>query len=450
MITKTLNASPANSKTGREPGLAPRRIAAEILDQALSHRRPIDEQFDGVAAHPELAMLDERDRALTRMIVATTLRRLGSIRTVLDSLLTTASPKSSVAQSALLTGAAQILFMDIPDHAAVDLSVDLVRGRSDSAGFSGLINAVLRRCAREGKNLLPSDPSIDTPAWLFKRWSSHYGEAVARAIAAAHHVEPALDLSVKSDPSGWAARLGGSVMPNGSVRLVSHGPITKLDGYDLGAWWVQDAAASLPVRLFGDVAGKRVVDLCAAPGGKTAQLALGGANVTAVDRSGQRLKRLNSNLARLGLDALVVEADVQNWQSESFDAVLLDAPCSSTGTIRRHPDIPWIKNQNDIGRLADLQARLLDRAAALTKPGGLLVFCTCSLEPEEGEHQIGAFLARYPEFRRRNIRAEEVAGADDWITRKGDLRTLPCHWPNLDPRLAGLDGFFAARLVRLA
>ncbi len=246
----------------------------------------------------------------------------------------------------------------------------------------------------------------------------------------------------------WAARLRGRVLPTGTVRTVAHGPVSRLPGYAEGAWWVQDAAAALPARLLGDITGLIVADLCAAPGGKAAQLALAGANVTAVDRSPIRLARLQTNFARLGLRAETVAADATEWDAGPFDAVLLDAPCLSTGTIRRHPDVAWLKREADLAALTDLQRRLLDRAAALVKPGGVLVYCVCSLEPEESEDQVTAAIARHPHLRRRPIEPRELAGLTDLVTEAGDLRTLPCHLPDADSRMAGLDGFYAARLER--
>jgi 16S rRNA (cytosine967-C5)-methyltransferase len=222
-----------------------------------------------------------------------------------------------------------------------------------------------------------------------------------------------------------------------------------LPDFDEGGWWVQDAAAALPARLLGDVRGRAVADLCAAPGGKAVQLALAGAEVTAVDRSTPRLGRLQANLARLGLHARVVTADAAEWQGGPFDAVLLDAPCLSTGTIRRHPDVAWLKREADLAQLSALQTRLLDRAVELTKPGGTIVYCTCSLEPEEGENQIAALLERDSRVRRRPIEAHEVAGVSEAVTAAGDLRTLPFHLADPDPRMAGMDGFYAARLDRI-
>ncbi len=433
------------------PGLAARRVAADIVDAVLRRHRPLDEQFEGAGANVALAGLAERDRALTRALVATLLRRLGTLRHLIGLFLQRGLPAQAPrVETALLIGAAQILFLEVPDHAAVDLSVRLARADRHATHFAGLVNAVLRRVAREGAERLATldTTALDTPAWLLARWTATYGETTARAIAAANGHEAALDLTVKSDSESWAAQLGGRGLPTGTVRMVAHGTVTALPGFAEGAWWVQDAAAALPARLVGAVAGRRVADLCAAPGGKTAQLAAAGARVTAVDRAPARLNRLRENLTRLSLQAELVCADVEEWQAEPFDAVLLDAPCSSTGTIRRHPDIPWLKQASDIVKLADFQRRLIDRAVALTKPGGTLVYCTCSLEPEEGEDIIAALLAREPGVCRVPIAAGELFGRNEFLTKDGDLRTLPCHFPDPDPRFAGVDGFYAARLVK--
>jgi 16S rRNA (cytosine967-C5)-methyltransferase len=443
------------TRPGREadpPGLTARRVAAEIVENVLRRRRLLDEQFDGAEAHPGLGAVDERDRALVRMLAATVLRRLGSLRHLLHLYMPDGMPAEAPrVETALLMGAAQILWLDVPDHAAVDLAVRLVQADRRAARFPGLVNAVLRRVAREGENDLAAAGStpLDAPDWLFRRWAAHYGDDTARAIAAAQRHQPALDLTAKSDAAKWAARLRGVVLPTGSVRTFAHGPVKRLPGFDEGQWWVQDAAAALPARLLGDVAGLKVADLCAAPGGKTAQLALAGAQVTAVDRSAARLGRLSENLARLGLRADIVVADATQWEAGPFDAVLLDAPCLATGTIRRHPDIAWLKREADLVALTDLQRRLLDQTVALTRPGGVIVYCTCSLEPEEGEHQIEALLARNSSVRRRAVRASEIGDLDVAVGPSGDLRTLPCHLPAEDPRLAGLDGFYAARLERM-
>jgi len=437
--------------TAEVPGLACRRFASDILDGVLRRHKPLDEQLDGSDAHQGLSTLSDRDRALLRKLVATSLRRLGTLRALLAAALDRGLPDDAPrVEPALLIGAAQILWLEVPDHAAVDLAVRLVQPDRRAQRYAGLVNAVLRRLARDGIAMLAElDPiALDTPDWLMVRWVKTYGEAVARQIAAMHAHEPSLDLTVKSDPDTWAARMRGKVLPTGSVRTLAPGRISLLPGFEDGAWWIQDAAAALPARLFGDLHGRSVADLCAAPGGKTAQLALAGADVTAVDRSAVRLGRLQDNLTRLGLAARTVVADATEWNGGPFDAVLVDAPCVATGTIRRHPDIPWLKRDADIAGLADLQRRLLDKAVALVKPGGVLIYCTCSLEPEENENQIAALLAREPNLRRRPIAPHEMAGHSEFVSAMGDLRTLPCHLPDPDPAMAGLDGFYAARLER--
>jgi 16S rRNA (cytosine967-C5)-methyltransferase len=435
------------------PGLAARRIAADVLDGVLHKHRTLDEQLDGPGAHPGLKTLADRDRALMRRLVATILRRLGTLGHLLSKLLDRGVPTDAPrAQSALLIGAAQILWMDVPDHAAVDLSVRLVQSDRRAAKYTGLVNAVLRRCAREGAGIIDEVKSemLDLPPWLIKRWIAHYGEATTKAMALALSHEPSLDLTVKSEPEQWATRLHGETLPTGTVRTLLQGAVTMLPGFTEGEWWVQDAAAALPARLFGDVAGKHIADLCAAPGGKTAQLARAGAKVTALDRSTARMARLRDNLARLTLEAETVVADAVEWPGVAyeFDGVLVDAPCTSTGTIRRHPDVAWLRQEADIAALSALQGRLLRKAAGLLKSGGTLVYCTCSLEPEEGEAAIAALLAAEPGLRRAPVEAQEVAGISELLTPEGDLRTLPSHLPHADPRLAGLDGFYAARLVK--
>jgi 16S rRNA (cytosine967-C5)-methyltransferase len=439
---------PRTSPQPEVPGLAARRIAADILDGVLRRRIALDELLSGKNAHPGLPALADRDRALTRRLAATVLRRFGTLRHLIGGFLEKGFPSDAPrAETILLLGAAQILWLEVPDHAAVDLSVRLAQADRRAGRYAGLVNAVLRRVAQNGA--APADDvSRDTPEWLLKRWSKTYGADTARAIAAANGHEPALDLTVKRDAESWAERLRGRVLPTGTVRTLAHGAISLLPGFSEGAWWVQDAAAALPVRLFGDVRGMTVADLCAAPGGKTAQLAFGGARVTAVDRSPGRINRLRENLTRLSLSAGTVAADALEWAAEPFDAVLLDAPCSSTGTIRRHPDVPWLKSEADLSALTSLQQRLLDRAVELLKPGATLIYCVCSLEPEEGENQIKALLARDARIDRNPITERDVSGLNEFVTTDGDLRTLPLHLPDPDPRWGGLDGFYAARLTR--
>jgi 16S rRNA (cytosine967-C5)-methyltransferase len=443
-------ARPRTSPQPEVPGLAARRIAADILDGVLRRRIALDEQFSGKNAHPGLPALAERDRALARRLTATVLRRLGTLRHLVGGYLEKGFPADAPrAETILLLGAAQILWLEVPDHAAVDLSVRLAQADRRAGRYAGLVNAVLRRVAQHGATASFDDISRDTPEWLLKRWTGVYGSDTARAIAAANGHEPALDLTVKQDTESWAERLRGRVIPTGTVRTLAHGAISLLPGFSEGAWWVQDAAAALPVRLFGDLRGMNVADLCAAPGGKTAQLAFAGANVTAVDRSPARITRLRENLARLSLDAETVAADALEWDGGPFDAVLVDAPCSSTGTIRRHPDVPWLKSEADVSVLTSLQQRLLDRAVGLLKPGATLVYCVCSLEPEEGENQITALLARDPRVARKPITPQDVFDRAEFVTPAGDLRTLPLHLVDPDPRWGGLDGFYATRLTRI-
>jgi 16S rRNA (cytosine967-C5)-methyltransferase len=438
------------------PGLAARRVAADVIDGVLRRKLSLDEQLTGRGANPGFISLPDRDRALARRLIATVLRRLGTLRKLLEGFLERGFPNEAPrVETILAIGAAQILWLDVPDHAAVDLAVRLAQADRRAARYVGLVNAVLRRVTREGPERIAKLDSVvlDTPAWLLKRWSANYGRAVAREIARANGQEPALDVSVKADAEHWATRLQGRVLPTGTVRTLTHGAVPLLPGFSDGAWWVQDAAAALPATLFGDVRGKTIADLCAAPGGKTSQLANAGAQVVAIDRSAPRLARLTDNLNRLQLSARTIAKDAIELSVEDaggpFDGVLLDAPCSSTGTIRRHPDVPLLKSDADIASLVSLQQRLLDRAVDFVKPGGLLVYCVCSLEPDEGEQQIAALLERNSHVTRQPITPEEVGGHGELITKQGELRTLPSHFPDAEPRWGGLDGFFCARLRRL-
>jgi 16S rRNA (cytosine967-C5)-methyltransferase len=422
-------------------GIPARAAAQAILGEVLRKRRPLDEAFDAVL-YPLL--LELRDAGFARAIATETLRRFGQLEAMLREFISKMPPqhRAGSAHAILLAGACELLFLNVSAHAAVDAANELAARDNKAVHFKPLINAVLRRIAREGEAAIATQdpPRLNTPDWLWSRWCTAYGEATVRAVAAMHMELPVLDLHPKSR---------ASALPEGErigdvIRMRDCGRIDDLPGYAEGEWWVQDFAASLPVRLLGEITGKTVVDLCAAPGGKCAQLAAAGANVIAVERDAGRMQRLKQNLERLQLKAELVEADMRDFAPpEPAPFVLLDAPCSATGTIRRHPDLPWIKNAADVNTCADAAAELLDAAAEMVAPKGLLVFAVCSLEPEEGPEQIEAFLERNTEFQREPIDSAEVFGLADLIGN-GDLRTLPCHLAEQ----GGMDGFYAARLRR--
>jgi 16S rRNA (cytosine967-C5)-methyltransferase len=425
-------------------GLQSRQLASNLLKAVLRDKRPFDDAFGASGAKTAFSGLAFRDRAFARAIAATALRRLGQIEDLLGRFLERSLPADAFeARFILIAGAAQLAFMDVAPHAAIGLAVEQAKGTRAARHLAGLINAVLRRVISNKSAILAEQDTatLNTPHWLWRRWVRHYGEKASREIAAAHLEEPPLDLSVRADPAAWAERLSGSLLPWDTVRLSAKGRIEDIEGYAEGAWWVQDAAAALPALMLGDVAGLRVADLCAAPGGKTAQLAARGAHVTAVDISATRLRRLQDNLGRLGLKAETVQANASEWTPpQPFDAVLLDAPCSATGTIRRNPDIPYLKSEADFTALAAVQGRLLSHALSLIKPGGTLVYATCSLEPEEGEAQVEALLAARSDVRLTPIRAQDLGVPTELVTPAGALRTLPFH-------AGGMDGFFAARLT---
>jgi 16S rRNA (cytosine967-C5)-methyltransferase len=427
------------------PASTARHVALDLIGAVLGRERPLDEAIDDSAAMGKLSL---RDRAFARLLVATVLRRLGQIdRLVADCLANPLPPRAAQVHDILRLGIAQLLFLHTPPHAAVATSVDLAQSRGFIA-HKGLVNAVLRRLSVEGPDRIAGHDAaaLNTPGWLWQSWSRHYGEEVTRAIATAHLREAPLDLTPRTNAGSWCENLAATVLPTGTLRRPGGGAVSTLPGYAEGAWWVQDAAAALPARLFGDVAGLNVVDLCAAPGGKTAQLADAGAFVTAIDRSSRRLERLVANMKRLSLPAATIAADALSWRPEHpVDAVLLDAPCSATGAIRRHPDVPHLKRPTDVARLATIQDRLLHAAVEMLRPGGTLIYCTCSLEPEEGPQRIDALLRSGAAVERRPICGDEIDAPVDWTTADGDLRTLPFHLAEYD----GIDGFYAARLVKL-
>lgn len=441
-------------KRSAKPEVSARGVALDLMARVLEQKRPLEEAFE---RHPDLASLENRDRQFVRALTAATLRHLARIDRILAACLERPLPaRARSVTDVLRLGAAQLLVLKTPAHAAVDSAVALAAGLGGAAGYKGLVNAVLRRIANEGDALLAQVPpgEASLPDWLWRSWLAAYGVDQAAAIAAALLDEPPLDFTVKrpADAAQWAEALHGRVLPGGTVRRAAHDPerpqrLDEAPGFAEGAWWVQDFAASLPVKLLGDVVGKRVLDLCAAPGGKTAQLAAAGAKVTALDRSQDRLARLKQNLDRLGLIAECEAADATIWNAAGdFDAVLLDAPCSSTGTLRRHPDVAWLKDPRDIVKLAAAQDRLIDAALRLTRPGGTLLYCVCSLQPEEGPERIAVALARHGDLKRAPLNEAEVFGLRALLTPEGELRTLPCHLASD----GGMDGFYAARLVKAA
>lgn len=427
-----------------------RALALRLLGLVLQRGQPLDE---ALAASRAAAQLAPRDRAFLRLLLATCLRRLGQIDSAIDRLVERPLPSHPAELRNLLRlGAVQLLFLATPPHAAVSTSLLLAESRT-LRGFKGLVNALLRRLAREGEAIVAAQDAarLNMPGWLWDRLVAAYGEEQTRACAAVQAGEPPLDLTLKAaDASGaaglWAERLGADLLPTGSLRRpAAGGEITALAGFAEGAWWIQDAAATLPARLLGATAGRRVADLCAAPGGKTAQLAAAGAQVVAVEISRTRLARIGENLRRLGLHAVLEEADATTWQpDEPLPFILLDAPCSATGTLRRHPDVAWLKSADDLPALMALQDRLLEHAVAALAPGGTLVYATCSLLPEEGSQRIERLLSSGAPLARRPIEPQEVGGLAELLTAEGDLRSLPCH---LAER-GGLDGFYACRLVK--
>ncbi len=425
--------------------IAARRAALSILEGVFTRAQSTDDQFESA-----VAKLEPRDRAFVRLLVATVLRRLGQIDLVFGNFVERRPPERVI--NVLRLGIAQLLFVAVPPHAAVSTSVALVK--EDNERHAGLVNAVLRRISEKGAALLEGQDAagLNTPPWLWKSWVAAYGEPAARATAEAHLGEPLLDLTLKDSATAaeWATRLEATPLPTGSLRRTAGGRIQEMDGFKEGAWWVQDAAAALPAKIIlhmlGDAAGKNVVDLCAAPGGKTAQLAAAGCNVTAVDISKERLSLLRANMERLHLTATVFEADAAKWKPDALvDAVLLDAPCSATGTIRRHPDLPYLKRADDVAGFVAVQTKLLMAAAAMIKPGGYLLYSVCSLQPEERRPVVEAVLAANPSLARVKIPKEAVGGESQFIDHKGELRTLPSQWPEL----AGLDGFYGALLQRI-
>lgn len=431
------------------PGLATRRAALDVLLDIHRDGHPLDEAFE-TAVIRHLARAEPRERALVRALTAAALRRHAELDARADAHFARALPANALRTRLILRlGAAELLVFRTPPHAAVSLAVALAKSHRGSVGTAGLINAVLRKIAAEPplEPISAETARLNLPGWLIERWTRTYGDAAAASIALASLTEPPLDLT-------WLAPAEAAIdpptphlrLPTGTIRLSGpSGPIEALPGYAQGAFFVQDAAAAIAPRLLDPKPGERILDLCAAPGGKTALLAAAGAHVIAVDRDAARATRLEANLRRLRLQAELHVADATTLALDApVQKVLLDAPCSATGTIRRHPDIPHLRRPEGLLRLTQDQSALLDAAARQLAPGGWLVYAVCSLEPEEGEAQVAAFLARHPTFRALPIAPQEVPSLEAFLTDDGALRILPSAWPEH----GGIDGFYIARLAR--
>lgn len=430
-----------------QDGMLVRRVSFSLLEQVLQRKQALDhalEQDNGFRGLPS------RDKAFVRMLVTTTLRRLGQIDDLIARAVEKEMPSQAALHNVLRLGVTQIIFMDVPDHAAVDTAVRLAeaQGMERQKAF---VNGVLRNITRAGEvwKTKQDEGRLNTPEWLLKLWIEDYDLRTAAEIAKAHLSEAPLDITIKDEESRnfWASNFKATEMTTGTLRRNSGGAVHELQGFDEGHWWVQDASAAIPARLMGDVKAQKVYDLCAAPGGKTLQLAAMGAQVVALDRSAKRLKRLEDNLARMGLvENVEVQAlDAGGWTPpEPASHILLDAPCSATGTIRRHPDAQHLKSLQDIERLSHVQAVILENAFNQLMPGGVLIYCTCSLQKAEGEEQVENLLSKYGTAERLPIAAEELGGFDEALTPDGDLRILPFH----QAALGGMDGFYIARLTK--
>lgn len=415
--------------------LASRRAALNLVRAAMSGRGGLD---DGLGA--SLGSMESRERAFARSLAMTVLRRWGSIERALAGRLQ--KPPPEPVADLLRLGVAQALYMDVADHAAVSTTLDLAQAEQPTRPFKGLINAVLRGLLREP----PQDNAQDlAPNWLLARWRAAYGGTETYEICAQIAQEPPTDVSLRdpADAGRLAQVLEAEILPGGTLRSARRGDIAAWPEYEEGSWWVQDAAAAVPARLLDVAAGQTALDLCAAPGGKTLQLAAAGAAVVAVDRSAARMRRVTENLARTRLAAETVAEPAEAWEDERlFDAVLVDAPCSATGTFRRQPEVLWLVKPPEIAKLAFVQSRLLDVAARKVRSGGRLVYCVCSLEPEEGEGQAAAFLKRHPDFTLLPIEAGEGGAPKRSLKADGTLRILPHHGEG------GMDGFFVARFAK--
>lgn len=424
-------------------GLEARRLAADAFMRILKEGVILEIALETL---PGYDALEQRDRGFARAILSTTFRRLGQTRAVLERFLSKPLEETSApARAILLTGATQLLWLETPAHAAVSASVSLAERWPAARKLKGLINAVLRKVAADGPGIAATlPPQENLPEWMRQVWRKHYGPGRVSQICAATLQPPPLDFSLRnpSEAEVWAQALEAEVLPTGSLRRSQAGDVASLPGFGEGAWWAQDAAAALPARLLGVQPDQTVIDLCAAPGGKTLQLASMGARVIAVDTSAKRLKRLEENLRRTGLNAEIVTGDARTWKPErQADHVLLDAPCSATGTLRRRPESSWIKAADDVRRFGKVQRELARAASKMVRPGGHLVICTCSLQPEEGEWLAADILRRDKTLEIAPVDAAEIGGLGAAVLPDGHVRTTPALWRES----GGMDGFFIAR-----
>ncbi|WP_174802509.1 RsmB/NOP family class I SAM-dependent RNA methyltransferase [Martelella limonii] len=442
--------APKKDRPNDKPGYAARAAASKLLAAVIDRKTPLDGMIDTEHGNPAYRALSPADRALCRALVLTALRHKPMIDQAIASLVDRPLPGGARALSHVLAiAAAQILYLDVPDHSAVDIAVEQANADPRNKRFAGLVNAVLRGMGRRKQKILAELESVSPiPDWFADRLRAVYGTETAAAIGRGQLQPPTIDLSVKSDAEAWSEKLGGTVLATGTVRLDQpSGSVSEMEGFAEGEWWVQDAAAAIPATLFGDLSGQRVIDLCAAPGGKTAQLIVQGAKVTALERSKSRLKRLEQNLARLRLSAETIAADMMEYQPEApFDAALLDAPCSSTGTARRHPDVYWTKDFSDIEKLAEVQYAMARRALDLVRPGGIVIFSNCSLDPLEGEAMVERLLREGAPAERAPFPAGRPAALAPFFDADGAIRTTPA--ASLDGN-GGLDGFYAIALRRI-
>jgi 16S rRNA (cytosine967-C5)-methyltransferase len=385
--------------------------------------------------------LTVEDRARAQRLALETLRGLDRADRMLKPYLKKPPPLG--VQNALRLGVSELTSGEAA-HGVVNAYVEIVSRAKRTAAMKGMVNAVLRRIAEDGKSGWDKRAIPLTPGWLRQPFVAAWGRKAVEDMERVHFAGAPLDLTAKTDPETVAKALGGQVLPNQSIRLFEAKQVSQLPGFATGDWWVQDAAAAMAVQVLAPQPGQTVLDLCAAPGGKTMQLAALGADVTAVDISLTRMARVADNLKRTGLAAKIAVSDAFAFEHAGFDAVLLDAPCSATGTIRRHPDLPYAKDGAEFGALIDQQSALIDHALTLLKPGGTLLYCTCSLLPDEGEIQVEEAYARHPDLE-PNLAAYEKPGIDpEWVTPEGGLRLRPDYWPEL----GGMDGFYIASLTK--